>query len=393
MQFAAAPGSFHTTPAFPSVQGGQSRSSKCAGRGDRAGTMTGHILASITAHGFGHMAITAPVLERVHALAPQCRVTVSSDIAEPVLRRRIACPFELVADPDDFGLRMHRDLSVDVPATVADYDAVHGDWAGHVEGRAARLADAGYDLVLANISYMNIAAAARAGIPAIALCPLNWADLYHHFAPDSPACEAVFAEMAAAYNQAGVFLAPRPCMPMPNFHNVEVIPPIAQVGDDRRGWIREVFGLDASTRLVLLALGGQEAGYALQELPVISNTCWIVDERWGLERADILPLGRTGLAFPDLLASSDLLVGKPGYGAFAEAACLGKPVVYMRRPAWPEEAYLIEWLARQVPCREVTPGDTRALEAAARELAGAPPLRHCSPDGIDVAARRILAGL
>lgn len=336
------------------------------------------------------MAITAPVLERLHELAPDWRITVSSSVAGSVLRSRIQCPFELVPDELDFGLRMNRDLSVDAAATIDDYAAIHADWDRHVAERAAWLAGSRCDLLLANISYLNIEAADRSGIPVIALSPLNWADLYRHYAPDSAACRAVFEQMVNAYNRAGSFLAPRPCMPMPYFDKVEVIPPVAQLGRDRRARLRELFDLDASTKLVLLALGGQEADFGVAALPVLENICWVVDDRRGLTRDDILSAGRPGLAFPDLLASCDLLVAKPGYGAFTEAACLGKPVVYMRRAGWPEEIYLIEWLRQQVPCREAPRGDAPALEGAVRELIEAPPLQACAPDGVDETVRRIL---
>lgn len=349
-----------------------------------------HLVASISAHGFGHLAISAPVLERLHELAPHCRITVTSGIAEAALRNRIRCPFEAVPDRHDFGLRMHRDLSIDAASTVADYAAIHAHWEARVTRQAEWLEETGCDLLLANISYLNIAAARRAGIPAVALCPLNWADLYRYYAPDSPACRAVFDQMVDAYNQADVFLAPRPCMPMPNFHKLETIAPIAQVGRDHRSLIRDTFDLDASLKLVLLALGGQEADFDVDELPALADARWIADDRWGLRRDDVLPLSGLALAFPDLLASCDLLVGKPGYGAFTEAACLGKPVVYMRRPDWPEEPPLIEWLQHQVPCREAPRGDPAALETAMREVLDAPRSDACTPQGIETAVRCIL---
>jgi len=352
-----------------------------------------HLVASISAHGFGHMAITAPVLERLHEAVPQCRVTVSSNIPEAVLRNRIKRPLDMVTDPQDFGLRMHRDLSVDTAATVADYAAIHGDWQANIEGRAAWLAESACDLLLSNISYMNIAAAHHAGIPAVALCPLNWADLYRYFAPDTPACRGVIEQMTTAYNRASVFLAPRPCMPMPNFDTVEIIPPIAQVGRDQRTWLRKLYGLASTTRLVLLALGGQEADFEARHLPQLENVRWLVEARWNLRRDDIMTLDHSGLAFPDLLASCDLLVAKPGYGAFVEAACLGKPVAYLRRPHWPEESFLIDWLQQHVACREVPRGDTAALAAAVRALMGAPPRQACAPDGIEATVRHVCARL
>lgn len=352
-----------------------------------------NVVASISAHGFGHMAISAPVLERLAELAPDCAVTVSSSIPEAALRRRIRRPFDLVSDPADFGLRMNRDLSVDVASTVADYAGLHRSWEAEVERRSEWLLRSGSSLVLSNVSYLNIAAADRAGVPAIALSPLNWADLYRYFAPDEPATRVVFEQMVDAYNRCRAFLAPEPCMPMPGFDNVEVIPPVVQIGRGKRDVINRIFGLDDSTRLLLLALGGQEAQIDIDDLPVIDGIRWLAEERWALERDDILPLDRTELLFPDLLASCDLLVAKPGYGAFAEAACLGKPLVYMRRPDWPEESYLIEWLQQKVPCLEATRGHPAGLRDAVLALLDGEAGRPCAAGGVDRCVERMLAYL
>lgn len=336
------------------------------------------------------MAITAPVLERLHAHRPDWRLTVRSGLPEAALRRRIQCPFQLLGDEHDFGLRMRPDLSVDVASTVNDYAALHDHWADRVEQRAHWLLESGCDLLLANISYLNIAAAARAGTPAIALSPLNWADLFRYFAPDEAANEQIFEQMVAAYNRAAVFLAPQPCMPMPHFANVEIIPPVVQTGREHRAPIQRTFSLDESTSLLLLALGGQEAELDAAALPRLPGARWLVDGRYGLEREDILTIDRTGLAFPDLLASCDLLVCKPGYGAFAEAACLGKPVVYIRRPNWPEEIHLIDWLAEQVPCREGPRHDPRGLRDSIGALLDAPSPAGCRAAGVDVCCQRML---
>ena len=46
----------------------------------------------------------------------------------------------------------------------------------------------------------------------------------------------------------------------------------------------------------------------------------------------------------DLIRSCDVLLTKPGYGAFTEAACNGTSVLYVARDDWPEEPWLSRWL-------------------------------------------------
>lgn len=335
------------------------------------------------------MAITAPVLERLHAELPGCRVTVWSGLSEEILRGRIHCPFDSLEDPLDFGLRMNADLSVNVERTVDDYADLHRRWDEHVDERARCLEASGCRLLLSNISFLNIAAAERAGIPALALSPLNWADLYRYYAPPTAASAAVYREMVEAYGLCRSFLAPRPCMPMPWVENLEIIPPVAQTGQDHGALIRERFDLREGTRLLLLALGGRESELDPGDLPRMRDVRWLVESEDSLRRADILPLKETGLTFPDLLASSDLLICKPGYGAFAEAACVGKPVVYVRRPDWPEEVHLIEWLTGRVPCSEGRLDDPGSLKESIVHLLAENRAAPCRPAGIEVCVERI----
>lgn len=66
------------------------------------------------------------------------------------------------------------------------------------------------------------------------------------------------------------------------------------------------------------------------------------------------------MPFIDVLASCDVLLTKPGYGAFTEAVCNGVSVLYVARRDWPEEPYLVAWLQQFGQCQEIQP---RQLEA------------------------------
>ncbi|MEF8716976.1 MAG: hypothetical protein V5B44_04210 [Candidatus Accumulibacter necessarius] len=55
---------------------------------------------------------------------------------------------------------------------------------GSIVKRASRRTAA--DLVLSDVAYLPLAGAARAGIPSLAMCSLNWAELFAHFFAASP---------------------------------------------------------------------------------------------------------------------------------------------------------------------------------------------------------------
>ena len=104
-------------------------------------------------------------------------------------------------------------------------------------------------------------------------------------------------------------------------------------------------------------------------------------------------LGALGWPFPDVMASVDGLLTKPGYGMFSEAACLGLPVLFVRRGDWPEEPRLVEWLLQHDRAREVS---RQALDSGRfledwRALLAMPPVTPPSPSGAAEGAAAIRA--
>lgn len=312
-----------------------------------------HLLAAISAHGYGHLAQTAPVLNALRARLPELQLTVRCGLPHAVLAPRIAGPFVHQPVEDDFGMVMHSALAVDVAASAARYAAFHADWERRVDSVARELEQTAPDLILADIPYLTLAAAARAGIPALAMCCLQWADIYDYYCHDLPEAGGIHAQMLAAYDSATLFLRTEPAMPMPALHNRRDIGPVAMLGRARREEINARCGVAAEDRLVLVAMGGIVFRPPLERWPVTPGVRYVMQRDWLAQRPDVLVLEDTGLPFSDVLASCDAVLTKPGYGTFVEAACAGVPLLYVPRVDWPEEPWLVRWLERQLPCAAV----------------------------------------
>ncbi len=125
-----------------------------------------HLLATVTAHGLGHLAQTAPVLDALRRRLPTLRLTVASSLPEARLRQRIGGDFHIEPRPLDFGFAMRDAFSVDLPASAAAYRALHADWPVHVAHTRAWLQALRPDLLLCNAAYLPLAAAAELGLPA-----------------------------------------------------------------------------------------------------------------------------------------------------------------------------------------------------------------------------------
>jgi hypothetical protein len=350
-----------------------------------------HLLVALSAHGYGHGAQTAAVVSALRTRLPDLRVTLRTTLPGEFLRRRFAGPFALLPEDTDVGMLMRSAVEIAHDPTAQAYEAFHRNWEARVEREAQALARLAPDLVLANVPYLPLAGAARAGIAAVAMCSLNWADVYQHYFGDRPQAERILHDMRAAYRGARLFLQLEPGMPMPDLPNAVAIGPVATIGQNRRAQIAELLNLDARTRLVMIAPGGIELRLPVERWPAAAQIHWLVPQSWGVRRAGFSDMDALRLPFTDVLCSCDALIGKPGYGTFAEAGCNAVPMLYLPRADWPESPYLVGWLERHGRARVI---GRAALERgdvfdALRALWAQPAPPAPLPTGIAEAARRL----
>lgn len=343
-----------------------------------------HLVVSISGHGFGHVAQAAPVLNALYERMPQLRLTVRSAVSLAHLRSRIRVPFDHLPSEGDIGMAMSSAIDVLANESRAAYRAFHADWDRRVADEARLLRELGADAVFSNVGYLPLAGAQLADIPNTALCSLNWADIYRHYCGD----DDIAAQMQACYANADAFLRATPGMAMETLPNLIPVAPIADIGENRRDELNRHLKLSKQEKLVLVSLGGIASRLPMEDWPRIDGVRWLVQANWQVTHPDAVVLESLPLGFSDLLASSDALLCKPGYGSFVESPCSGVPVLYVSRADWPESPALIEWLQQNGTCREVSrqaleSGDLAdGLESLWRE----PGLRPVTPAGAVQAA-------
>jgi hypothetical protein len=332
-----------------------------------------HLLVDISGHGFGHAGQVIPVVRDLLDARPDLRVTLRTAVPAAVLARHVGRELPVASPPADVGMVMTGPMDVDAPASAAAYADLHADFPAVVAREAARLRALQPDLLLADVPYSSLAAAGGIGVPAVALCSLNWLDAYRAYCADRPEAGRIMAEIEDAYAAADLFLQPRPHTPMTELSNTRSIPPICRVGTDRSRELRTRLGLGAGLGLVAAGFGGLP-GTAVAALPRLDGVVWVQANAPG-DRDDVVELDETGLDFADLAASVDLVVTKSGYGTLCETLAVGTRLLMVSRPDWPEDAGMRDWLDRHgtaavLPRREATldglAGCVRALLARPR---------------------------
>lgn len=353
-----------------------------------------HLLVAITGHGYGHAAQTAPVIEALRALHPDLRLSVRSDLPAGTLAQFF--PGADAIDPAfaDVGFPMRSAIDVDVDAAERAFSALHRRFAAAVEGEAEAIGRLRPDLVLANVGFVPIAGAVRAGIPAIGFSSLNWLGIARAYSAGWRDADAILSDMATGYRQAQAFVRPTPAMPMPDFATVQV-GPVARAGMVRRAALAERLGLGVGERVVLVSFGGFDIDLALAAWPSLPGVRYVVAGLAAPARVDMAALETLGISHIDCLASCDAVVTKPGYGTIVEAACQGIPTLYVRRGAWLEEAHVVDWFEAQGTALEIPRAalDRGALGPALDALWAMPRKPAVPATGNHEAARLIAARL
>lgn len=350
--------------------------------------MSKRLLVDISAHGFGHAVQTCVVLNRLARLHPDVELVITSAVPHSFLAARLQHPFDYHPRSSDFGMHMVSALHVDRRSSFQAYRRLHRRWHQKVDEYAEHLGAISPTLILSNIAYLPLAAAQRLNLPAVALSCLNWADIFRHYFHDHPEAQHIFRQIRDAYRSADQFLLATPYMPLSWMMPLTIVGPIAEPGSSRRADIDDLLNLPKNVRLVTVGLGGIDTSPPVRYLATDPGIIWLVPRQWGLRQSNVIDLEALPYSFRDLTASSDLVVTKPGYGSFVELACLGKPVLYLERPDWPESKYLIEWFGRHTRCNAITapalsrPGIAQQIE----HLLALPPAPRPRPWGNDQAA-------
>lgn len=352
-----------------------------------------HLLAEISAHGFGHLAQTAPVLNALRERRAALRLTIRSAVPKAVITQRVRGEFEHIAEATDVGLLMASAVDVLAERSAAAYRAWHASWDRRLALAVERQRALAVDAVLSNAAYLPLAACAVTGVPGIALCSLDWGSMLGAYCAHLPGISAIQERIFESYSAARAFLRPEPSITAARLTNERTCGPLAHVGRFRREELLAWQPRLAGKRLVLAALGGIATPLPLERWPALPGIAWLVPGTATVARDDVFAIGALNIPFADVLHSVDAVFTKTGYGTFVEAACAGIRVLYCARPDWPEDAALRGWLHRQASAC-VVPRDafrTGAFVTELRTLLEQPTCPPVHPTGVEQAASAVEA--
>ncbi len=301
-----------------------------------------HIVFLVSAHGLGHLGQVAAVVESLVTLAPELRLSLASSIDPQRVAEFVPASVHIIKAPAHATIAMNGPLEVDVEETERGFQQWHNDIDQHISELSDWLTALQPNLVVSDVDYTVFPAARHCGIPAFAMCSLNWSEILRPMLPVTASNLALCEAIDRYYNLADRFLALEPAMPMPALDNAQQMPFVARRGNP--SGVRESLGMTDDQQLILYTMGGVEQVLSVRHWQVPDDTVWVLPDKLAIDEPWCISQQDCEHSYIDLLAAADVLCTKPGYGSFTEACVNDTAVLYVRRHGWSEEAVLLEWL-------------------------------------------------
>nr|CAD1825412.1 unnamed protein product [Ananas comosus var. bracteatus] len=296
----------------------------------------------ITGHGFGHATRVVDVVR--HLIAAGHDVHVVTGAPDFVFTTEIQSPnLHIRKVLLDCGAVQADALTVDRLASLEKYHqtavvpresilATEVEWLNSIKA----------DLVVSDVVPVACRAAADAGIRSVCVTNFSWDFIYaeyvmaagHHH-------RSIVWQIAEDYSHCEFLLRLPGYCPMPAFRDVIDVPLVVRRIHKSRSEVRKELAISDDVKVVIFNFGGQPAGWKLKQ-------DWLPDG-WlclvcGASDKQELPPNFIKLAkdvyTPDLIAASDCMLGKIGYGTVSEALAYKLPFVFVRRDYFNEEPFL-----------------------------------------------------
>ncbi|KAJ7958626.1 L-arabinokinase [Quillaja saponaria] len=296
----------------------------------------------ITGHGFGHATRVVEVVRHlilaghdVHVVTGAPDFVFTSEIQSPRLFIRKVLL--------DCGAVQADALTVDCLASLEKYSetavkpratilATEVEWLNSIKA----------DLVVSDVVPVACRAAADAGIRSVCVTNFSWDFIYAEYVMAAGLHHrSIVWQIAEDYSHCEFLIRLPGYCPMPAFRDVIDVPLVVRRLHKSRLEVRKELGIADDVKLVILNFGGQPSGWKLKEEFLPSGWLCLV---CGASDSQDLPPNFIKLAkdayTPDLIAASDCMLGKIGYGTVSEALAYELPFVFVRRDYFNEEPFL-----------------------------------------------------
>jgi len=362
--------------------------------------MSGHprkIAYYITPHGFGHAVRSLEIIRCLLRESSDVEITLVSDIPEFLVIQNIGRPLPYRRRRLDFGLVQLDSIRFDLASTLSALMDLQARADQMVDEESEFLRSRHIGLVVADIPFLPFRAARRCGIPSLGVGNFTWDWIYSNYADQDRQWTELVQWIAAGYSQCDLLLRlpmHGDCSACPRHVDV---PLVARHSNRTPEETRGLLGLAPLQPAYLLAFATLDLDdSALRAVETIPDAVLLFKHPLDYRLSNGLCLDPFDLSYPDVIAASDAVITKPGYGIVSDCLAHGTPMIYTDRGDFPEYPILVDAMKEHLPVAYLS---SQELYSGRWDHAMAEIRRHArrpvnlGTDGADVCARIILESL
>ncbi|OQU77002.1 hypothetical protein SORBI_3010G253200 [Sorghum bicolor] len=180
------------------------------------------------------------------------------------------------------------------------------------------------------------------GVPSVCIGNFSWDFIYAEYIMEAGYHHrSIVWQIAEDYSHCDILLRLPGYGPMPAFRNVIDVPLVVRGFRKSRSEVRKELGIEENAKVLIFNFGGQPAGWKLKQEWLPDG--WICLVCGASDSQDVPPnfikLAKDAYT-PDVMAASDCMLGKIGYGTASEVLACKLPLVFVRRDYFNEEPFL-----------------------------------------------------
>ena len=305
----------------------------------------------ITPHGFGHAARAAAVMNALHKSHPQVHFDVFTNIPPWFFEESTPDIFTYHKTLTDIGLVQQSPLEEDIFATIQKLQRFLPFDKQILNNLQAKLTQSQCQIALCDISPLGIAAAEKAKIPSILIENFTWDWIYEPYKEQYPQFDAIIKTLKHYFCCADYHIQTLPvCQHKQNRSLITT--PISRTPIQDRDSIRHQLGILKSEKMILVSMGGiQQKYHFLSKLHSASEYRFVIpggsETPINQDNLTLLPF-RSRFYHPDLVFSSEAVVGKVGYSTLAETYHAGIPFGFVARSKFRESSFLVDFIRKKM---------------------------------------------
>lgn len=293
-----------------------------------------NIFYYVTSHGYGHGVRTCSI---ANSLPHNYNITFRTTLPEHFFKEEMKREYNYISGEFDCGCLQSDGVTTNVKATLRHYEQIAARNRDIIDNEIALCKSLEIEGIIGDITPFAFEIAARCNIPSVAISNFSWYDIYNEYIADNQEFTPALDRIKEQYGSADLLIALSPALAMSYFKKRIDVGLVGRKGHDLKDKIISKYNLDPSKKTGLIYVGNFGM-HTAQWKKLETFTDWQFVGVYPLpgDPSNFHLINKDHFRYQDLVASTDAMISKLGYGSVSECMLNGKPLIYLPRMLFAE---------------------------------------------------------